>query len=368
LLGIARYILFPFALLYGGITSLRNFLFDKQILKSVRFDIPVISVGNLSVGGTGKTPHIEYLIRLLEKDYNLATLSRGYKRKTKGFVLATEATTAAEIGDEPMQFVKQFPHVAVTVSEDRLTGIPQLLLQKPDTQVILLDDAFQHRSVRPGLQILLTTYQQPFYRDAILPIGRLRECRRGYRRADMIIVTKCPPQLTQQEASAIQNNIQPIGTQKIFYTTFQYGQCYDFETRARVDLSGKKLIAVSGIANPEPFWEEIKSLGDLVDKQLYPDHHFFSETDIHKMHRALQPYTREEAGIVTTEKDAVRLELHRALLHKLAIKIYVLPIEVKFLFQGSDGFSQWVSHYVSTQLMQYQSPHISATTEKEPEV
>lgn len=187
-----KIILAPFTLLYQSITSIRNKLYDSGKWHSATFNLPVINVGNLNVGGSGKTPHIEYIIALLRSQYKIATLSRGYGRKTKGFLIASESSSVTEIGDEPAQIKDKFPDIIVSVGEDRLLAIPQLLRKYPDTDVILLDDAFQHRSVRPGLNILLTTFDKPFYEDHVLPLGRLRESPQGYKRADIIIVTKCP--------------------------------------------------------------------------------------------------------------------------------------------------------------------------------
>ena len=204
---ILRKILFPFSFLYGWITSLRNFLFDKGILKSYRFDLPVIAVGNLSVGGTGKTPQIEYLIRLLSDSYKIATLSRGYKRKSEGFVLANKTSNAEILGDEPFQFYQKFPTIQVAVDANRKNGIEQLLLEKQKPEIILLDDAFQHRKVTAGFYIMLTSYDDLFYKDFILPTGNLRESRSGANRADMIIVTKCPQDISEIAQEQIKQKI-----------------------------------------------------------------------------------------------------------------------------------------------------------------
>ena len=212
-----RYILLPFSVMYGFIIGLRNKLFDKNILRSASFNFPVICVGNLALGGTGKTPMTEYLIRLLMQKYKVATLSRGYKRKTKGFAIADDTTTAIDIGDEPMQLHKKFPGVTVAVAEERVVGIPQLLHAKPETRVIILDDAFQHREVRPGLNILLTEYQNLYTKDMILPAGNLRDVKSSSSRAHIIVVTKCPPNLNEEEKQATIRGIKSRGSTGSFF-------------------------------------------------------------------------------------------------------------------------------------------------------
>ncbi len=221
-----RILLFPFSLLYWAGIAIRNKLFDKNIFKSSSFGLPLICVGNLSVGGTGKSPMVEYLVALLKKKYNVATLSRGYKRKTKGYTLANESTTALEIGDEPMQFHLKFPEVPVAVGEQRLVAIPQLLHDKPATEVIILDDAFQHRSVIAGLNILLTDYNNLFTRDFYLPTGDLRDLKSSYKRAEIIIVTKCKPDLSVEEKQKLVKEIKPQPHQQLFFTAIEYGEVY----------------------------------------------------------------------------------------------------------------------------------------------
>ena len=213
-----RIFLFPFSLIYGFIIVVRNFLFDKDIIKSVSFNFPIIAVGNLSVGGTGKSPMVEYLITLLKDKYKVATLSRGYKRKLKGYVLAQAHTTAIEIGDEPMQFHSKFPDVAVAVGEERIVAIPQLLQDCPETNVIILDDAFQHRVIKPGFNILLTEYDNLFTKDFFLPAGNLRDQKSSYKKADVIVVTKCPFNLSKEEKDTIKKEIDPLPHQKVFAT------------------------------------------------------------------------------------------------------------------------------------------------------
>ncbi len=260
-----KYLLYPFSLLYGLIMWLRNRLYDTSVLTAVEFDVPVIAVGNLSMGGTGKTPHVEYLIKLLKDLYPVATLSRGYQRSTKGYVLANAQTTANDIGDEPMQFHQKFPDIKVCVGEERMLAIPQLLGEAPDTRVILLDDAFQHRSVKPGLNVLITDYSRRFTKDHVVPFGYLRENRKGYKRADLIIVSKCPPGLSTAAARKIREEIKPLPGQQLYFTCLQYGDMYDLFTREPIlPDAGTTVLLVCGIARPQPLLEHLKQLYNNV--------------------------------------------------------------------------------------------------------
>lgn len=316
---ILRYLLFPFSILYGCITSIRNFLFDRGILKSYSFDIPVIAVGNLSVGGTGKTPQIEYLIRLLSDNYKIATLSRGYKRKSKGFILADITTTAALLGDEPFQFYKKFPKIQVAVDADRKNGIERLLSQSDKPDVILLDDAFQHRKVKAGFYILLTSYDDLFYKDFMLPTGNLRESRNGANRADLIIVTKCPKNLSYEEQNNIRNE---IGLDKdIFFTFIDYDEkVYSADKELEVNsIKNSDKLLVAGIAKPEPFFRHLDAKTN--EKISFPDHHNFSDSDIDNIKNK-----SKNSLIITTEKDFVRLN------GKLSNEqLFYLPIKSKFI-------------------------------------
>jgi len=248
-----RILLLPFALVYWLVISIRNFLFDKKIFDSSSFGLPLICVGNLSVGGTGKSPMVEYLVGHLKDKFRIATLSRGYKRKTKGYTLANENATALEIGDEPMQFHLKFPGVPVAVGEGRLEAIRQLLYDKPETQAIILDDAFQHLTIKAGLNILLTDYNNLFTRDFYLPTGDLRDLKSSYKRAEIIIVTKCKHDLAEEEKKEIVDEIHPLEHQQIFFTAIQYGQLYHIITRKGITLSKTtEILLVSGIASPKP--------------------------------------------------------------------------------------------------------------------
>lgn len=330
-----RKILFPLAVLYGWITQFRNFLFDKGLLKSTTFDVPVIAVGNLSVGGTGKSPMIEYLIRLLSEENQIATLSRGYKRSTTGFVMADQFATAETIGDEPLQFHRKFPDIVVAVDADRTSGIRQILQKQPQTQLILLDDAFQHRKVKAGFYILLTAYGDIYATDFMLPTGSLREGRSGAARANVIVVTKCPPDLGTAEREKITRKLQPKSNQQVFFTAIGYDQQVysQGETLSVAEIRRSAKLLLAGIAKPKPFFEHLYHDGDVV--KPFPDHHPFSEKDIAEILHAAN-----EKKIITTEKDYVRL--------KDRVKpgqLYYLPIKTVFLSHG-DQFNQILKNYV----------------------
>lgn len=330
-----RKLLFPFAILYGFITSLRNYLYDKGILKSYSFDIPVIAVGNLSVGGTGKTPQIEYLIRLLSPNYKVATLSRGYQRKSEGFVLAGADANAETLGDEPYQYFRKFPNIQVAVDANRKNGIEQLLNQKQKPGIILLDDAYQHRKVKAGFYILLTSYGDLFSDDFMLPTGNLRESRNGAKRANVIIVTKCPSNISMQEQEIIKNK---IGLKTpIFFSTVAYDdKVYnDSETRTVAEVKSIPKILLAGIAKPKPFFDYLKS--DIDEIITFPDHHYFSESEITAIKNRAQ-----EKIIITTEKDFVRLEAKN-----LKKQLFYLPIKSE-LIENQQAFDQILLNYVGT--------------------
>lgn len=320
-MNLLRKILFPFAILYGFITSFRNFLFDKGVLKSYSFDLPIIAVGNLSVGGTGKTPQIEYLIRLLSGKYKVATLSRGYKRKSEGFVLADESANTTTLGDEPFQFYQKFPEVQVAVDANRKNGIEQLLNQNTKPEIILLDDAFQHRKVKAGFYVLLTAYNDLYADDYILPTGNLRESRSGAKRADVIIVTKCPSNLSLDEQNSIKRKLRLAQNQELYFTYIDYETAIFSEEKqlqvSDIKVSDKLLLA--GIAKPEPFFKYLKKENDEV--LTFPDHHHFSEKDITDIKNKAQ-----NKIIITTEKDYVRL---KGQLPKE--QLFYLPIKSSFV-------------------------------------
>ncbi len=327
-----RKILFPLALLYWCVTFLRNWLYDKGVLKSYSFDVPVITVGNLSVGGTGKTPQIEYLIRLLSADYQVAVLSRGYKRTTQGFILADDNATAASIGDEPFQLHTKFPSIQVAVDAQRKIGIQQLLQLPIRPDVILLDDAFQHRKVQAGFSILLTAYDDLFCTDFILPFGNLRESALGKKRANMIIVTKCPSDLSELAQQEIKKQLQV--TQPVYFSTIQYDDCVlsSQNTCSVTDIQKERKVLVAGIANPKLFFSYLKNEQD--ECLTFPDHHHFSKTDCERIIASAQG-----KKILTTEKDFVRLQ---GLLPPL--QLYYLPIRTVFL--NGTNFDNTITNYV----------------------
>lgn len=333
-MNILRKILFPFAVLYGFITSFRNFLFDKGILKSHSFDLPIIAVGNLSVGGTGKTPQIEYLIRLLSPTNKIATLSRGYKRKSEGFILADTSSNAEILGDEPFQFYQKFPNILVAVDANRKNGIEQLMkISKPD--IILLDDAFQHRKVRAGFYILLTAYNDLYADDFILPTGNLRESRSGAERANVVVVTKCPANLSGKEKNVIEKKLQLESRQKLFFTSIAYDEFIFSEEKQLLvsEIKNSEKLLLAGIAKPEPFFNYLKSENDVI--LTYPDHHHFSEKDISEIKSKAKGKI-----IITTEKDFVRLKGNLP-----KEQLFYLPIKSKFL-QNQEIFDQTILSYV----------------------
>lgn len=340
-----RFVLFPLSILYGIIIWLRNKLYDKNIFKSVSFNFPIICVGNLSVGGTGKTPMVEYLVRLLKDNYKVATMSRGYKRKTKGFAIANENTTALDIGDEPMQFYKKFPDITVSVAEERLVSIPQLLHDRPETRVIILDDAFQHRQVKAGLNILLTEYRDLFTRDFILPAGNLRDMKSSYKRAEIIIVTKCKSHLTEEEKDKIIKEIEPKPHQKIFFTKIEYGSPYHLFNKQEKFLSPEtNILLVCGIANPKPIKEMLNTYAATYDMMRFRDHHIFSIDDLKEIQNEFEKIDTENKIILTTEKDGVRLAKFENELKDLPV--YVFPIRHKILFGEEDQLNNIVTEFI----------------------
>lgn len=343
---VVRILLYPFALLYGAVVWLRNRLYDTGFFSSIEFSVPVISVGNLSVGGTGKTPHVEYLIGLLQYQYKIATMSRGYKRHTQGFLVADENTNALRIGDEPMQYFMKYPELVVSVAEERITGIPALLQRRPEVEVVLLDDAYQHRSVKAGLNILITDYSRPFYTDHILPYGRLRERRSAYKRADVILVSKCPPSLDATTAADIVKKINPLPHQQVFFTAIQYHTPYNFITREPVSLTGGNIVLVCCIARPEPLIAQLRQQANDVHILSYPDHHYFVTKDLEEIKAAYDNWQVNNKVIVTTEKDAARLQLHYDKLKEWGITVVVLPIAVSVLLGKNDVFNGIVLKYV----------------------
>lgn len=342
-----RYLLFPFSFIYGAIVLLRNRAYDKGIFKSSSFNFPLICIGNLAVGGTGKTPMVEYLIRLLKSQFSVATLSRGYKRKTSGFAIANENTTALEIGDEPMQLYKKFNDIVVAVGEERLVAIPQLLQSEPQTEVIILDDAFQHRSVKAGLNILLTEYTNLFTRDFLLPVGDLRDIKRSSKRADIIIVTKCKPNLSIEEKNAIIKEIKPANHQTVYFTEIIYSTPYHlFSYKEKEITPDSNILLVCGIANPKPLKDFLTAQVQSYDMLKYADHHIFDMDDLQDIKNHFEKMTAVNKMILTTEKDAMRLIKFEQELKDYPL--YILPIQHSFLFNEGSNFDSQVKTFIQS--------------------
>ena len=281
---LAHIILFPFSLLYGLVVQIRNFLYDKKWLKSEKIDIPSICIGNLTVGGTGKTPHTEFVLSILHAEWKTAMLSRGYKRKTKGFQLANEFSDASEIGDEPFQIHRKFPKTLVAVDEKRVRGANELLKKFPDLDVIVLDDALQHRQIQTGCSILLTDYSRLYTRDFYLPAGRLRESKRGSKRADTIVVTKCPKNISAEEMLAIRSEINPRENQSLFFSAYEYQNLkpvFPETTNKTVELASETgILILAGIVSPQAIAEHLRQYTAHIDTLFFPDHHNFSQKNI----------------------------------------------------------------------------------------
>ncbi len=343
-----KLLLSPISLLYGIGVGIKNLLYKYDVLKGVEFSLPVISVGNLTVGGTGKTPHIEYLIVLLKDYLNVATLSRGYKRKTEGFGYAENFSTAEEVGDEPLQFKLKFPNVTVAVGEARMFAIPQIVGDFPDTQVILLDDAFQHRSVIPSLNILLTTFDNPFTKDHLLPSGRLREWRSGYERADVIIVTKCPNDITSAQKSQYLKDINPKPNQKVFFSYYKYGNPYYlFDPEYQIELEDTiDASLICALANSKYLVDYLENTIQSTQILEFSDHHYFSEKELDNLRIHFEGIQSERKIILTTEKDAMRLLLHHEYLKQHQLPIFVLPIDVAFHFEEGEQFDAYIKDFL----------------------
>jgi tetraacyldisaccharide 4'-kinase len=342
-----RVLLLPFAVLYGGIVYLRNWMYNKQYLKSVGFNIPIICVGNLSLGGTGKSPMVEHILSILSDEYKIATLSRGYKRKTKGYALANNNTTALEIGDEPMQFHIKFPNVSVAVCERRIEAIPQLIQDIPNLKGIILDDAFQHREITAGLNVLLTDYNNLYCDDIFFPTGDLRDQRKAANRASIIVVTKCPSNLSLEQRDEIIEKLYPAQHQSIFFTSIAYDTPYHiYNPNDEWVLSLRdEVLLVCGIANPLPLKEYLHEHTNTYYQISYSDHHIFSIEDLKEIKEKFEQIPSKSKLILTTEKDAVRLVKYTEELND--IPLYVLPIKPHFLFDAEIAFNKLVIDYLA---------------------
>ena len=346
--------LYPAAWLYGAGVWLRNKLFDWGYYKERSFDLPVICVGNITVGGTGKTPHTEYLIRLLHKQYQTAVLSRGYKRKSKGFVLADEHTPVHMIGDEPYQMKQKYPNIHMAVDADRCHGIEQLCKESvaSGTEVILLDDAFQHRHVKAGLNILLVDYNRMITDDTLLPAGRMREQESGKFRAQIVIITKCPQDMKPMEYRVLTKQMNLYAFQQLYFTTLSYGKLRPLfnggkEYPVKSVHPSVQILLVTGIATPQKLEEDLASeIKNHIHTLAFSDHHDFTEEDMLNIEREFNRLPEGRRMIITTEKDAVRMVSHPSLPETIKPYIYVLPVEVTFLQDQQDSFNQNILDYV----------------------
>ena len=329
---------------YGGVMEIRNCFFRKKLLSSTSFPIPIISVGNLAVGGTGKTPHTEYILNMLKDEYKLAVLSRGYGRKTKGFIQADKNTSANEIGDEPFQIYSKYPRVKVFVDEKRVHGATEILRRYPETDVILLDDAYQHQYIKPGMSILLTDFAKPYTRDYVMPYGRLREKKKNADRADVIIVTKCPLDIKTDDIQKLTQEINPKKHQEIFFSGLAYGEIYPAFEECTADLKALKdtdAVILTGIENPLPMIKYVEKLVKSVEKITFADHHHFSAKNLAEIEEK-----SAKKIIITTEKDAARLKSIKNLSIKLKERILVLPMKIKILDMKEDLFNLKLKNYV----------------------
>ncbi len=348
-----RLFLLPFTLIYGFITGVRNLLFDLNILKEKEFPLPIISIGNITVGGTGKTPHIEYLISILKDKFNVALLSRGYKRNTKNFLMVSNRSTYKEVGDEPCQIQKKHPGIKVAVDRKRVNGVKNLINKFNDLDVILLDDAFQHRHVKPGLSILLIDYSHPLKNDLILPAGRLRERSIERKRAHIIIVTKCPADITPVEKEKLKKELVLFPSQGIFFTIINYEDLSPvfkkYEQKLSCDYCKKEkynLLLVTGIANPQPLKNYLQYYFNNISEIRFPDHHAFNEKDIIKITSDFEKLPGKNNIILTTEKDSIRLQKFSNIAGSLAKIIYFIPIKVEFPGNQKDEFNRLIQYYV----------------------
>lgn len=345
---ILKILLFPFSLIYGFFSILNNLIYETRIVIPIKFTIPVINIGNLTVGGTGKTPHIEYLINFLNPYIKLAVLSRGYKRKTKGFRKIEKNDDVKIAGDEPLLFKRKYNDLNVYVSENRVEGISQMLMKNPDIQTVLLDDAFQHRSIDPALNILLTEYDYPFFKDFYLPTGRLREWRSGYKRADVIIVTKCPLSISEEERSKFIDKVKLQKNQKIFFSYYEYFNPYFlYNSQQRIQLQPEtEVLLISALASTSYLIHYLESKVDNLHSLEFTDHHQFSYDDMENFKKIFEGLKNKNKVILTTEKDAMRLDSHRKFILDNKLPVFVLPVAVDFLFNQKTEFNDLIKSFL----------------------
>ncbi len=346
-----KWLLFPLTLIYGFFVSIRNMLFDYNLLRSHEFNMPVISVGNITVGGTGKTPHIEYLVSLLKPQFNIATLSRGYKRKTKGFIIASNKSCAKEIGDEPKQIKTKFPDITVAVDTDRVHGIKKII-KNTNPNVILLDDAFQHRFVEPGLSILLIDYNKPIYNDWVLPYGRLRESCHEHKRADIIIITKSPGEVKPLEKRLIIKELKIFPYQKLYFTKIKYNDLkpvYKNEIHISLDdckTENYSFLLLTGIANSKPLEIFLSNFSKNIHHISFSDHHAFSKNNLEKIVNEFNKIQNDKKIIITTEKDAIRLREFKNIDFFTSLPVFYIPIEIEFLNNEEEIFNKNITDFI----------------------
>ena len=346
-------LLLPLSFLYGTVVSIRNFFFETGIFSSRSFDLPVISVGNITVGGTGKTPHVEHIVSLLTDDVTVGVLSRGYRRRSSGFIVASVNSSVEEVGDEPLQIKKRFPMAEVAVDANRVRGIQKLCDYNDDLRVIILDDAFQQRWVKPGISVLLVDYNQPMNKDYLLPAGRLRESVSAARRAAIVVVTKCPPDFKPIERRILMKELDLLPWQTLYFSSFRYGEpmpvfdgALPFPERESLKKMKSKILMVTGIASPSTLASHLRSISPAIEQLCFPDHHRFSQGDIQKIGRRLNSMEGDRNIIVTTEKDAMRLEKISNIDPEIKKNIYYIPITVNFLEDDGEAFKYQILRYV----------------------
>jgi tetraacyldisaccharide 4'-kinase len=342
-------LLYPASLLYGLLTDFRNFLYDTGILKTREFSFPVICVGNITVGGTGKTPHTEYLVDLLRKNFKVATLSRGYKRKSKGFLIASPSATVNDVGDEPLQISRKFSDILVTVDRNRVHGVEKIINDHSDTDVIILDDGFQHRRLTPGYSILLSDFSRLIMRDHMLPYGDLRESKTNIRRADIILITKCPENISAMERRLIVKEINKSAYQNLYFTSFKYNSplpVFKENVKPATQGPGYGIVLVTGIANPEPLKEHLQKNYPEIVHFTFPDHHNFSEKDLGEISNAFNSLKSQTRYLFTTEKDAVRLREFINIAEPMRSAFYYVPVGISFLNEDKEEFDNLIIDYV----------------------
>lgn len=347
-----KFLLYPLSFIYGLIVSIRNLMYDYKIFKSTEFEIPVISIGNITVGGTGKTPHTEYMVELLNKQFRVTTISRGYKRKTKGYLEVEPDSLSTQSGDEPLQIKTKFKDVQVVVDERRVHAIEKIQKQEPEKlpDVILLDDAFQHRSVTPGINILLIDFNRPIQKDHLLPVGRLREAHWQMRRANVIIYTKCPEEISPITRRIIMKDVNLRPYQTLFFTTMIYQPLQPvfpkdaIETPALVSEK-MSIILVTGIANPEHLLKYLNRFSDEITEIKFPDHHNFNSADLQQIEQKFENTAYPEKIIITTEKDSMRLK-DMDLPPQIRKYLFYIPLKIKFLDSEGKHFDDKIVTYV----------------------